>query len=43
MTAELIADVVTGTILQRVLIRGETPDRTFFESIARLITAAAGQ
>jgi len=42
MTADLIADVFTGTILQRVLIRGETPDREFFESIARLLTTAAG-
>lgn len=43
MTADLIADVITGTVLQRVLIRGENPDQTFFESIARLLTSAAGQ
>ena len=42
MTADLIADVVTGTVLQRVLVRGESPDPSFFESLARLITAAAG-
>jgi hypothetical protein len=41
MTADLIADVLTGTVLQRVLIRGETPDQEFFESVARLITASA--
>ena len=39
LTADLIADVVTGTVLQRVLIRGETPDPAFFESIARLLLA----
>jgi AcrR family transcriptional regulator len=38
LTANLIADVVTGTVLQRVLIRGETPDAVFFESLARLLT-----
>lgn len=42
MTADLIADVVTGTVLQRVLIRGESPDAGFFESLARLIITAAG-
>src|SRR4051812_13428159 len=40
ITADLIADVVTGSILQRVLIRRETPDPAFFEAIARLLLAA---
>jgi AcrR family transcriptional regulator len=42
MTADLIADVLTGATLQRVLIRGEAGDRTFFESLAKLLTSAAG-
>jgi AcrR family transcriptional regulator len=42
MTADLIADVLTGATLQHVLIRGEPGDRQFFESIAKLLTSAAG-
>lgn len=42
MTAELIADVLTGATLQHVLIRGQSGDRPFFESLAKLLTTAAG-
>ncbi len=42
MTGELIADVLAGATLQRVLIRGEAGDRPFFESLAKLLTNVAG-